>query len=108
MPLDHAIDEAAQEALGLRAVETVDLNAVAVGDHRGKAANFVPSGDLHVLVGIDDAQQEPAVVIKHQFVQQRCQHPARCTPIRAYIHQYRHFIRTRHNKLFEVCFFDVV
>jgi hypothetical protein len=108
MLLDHSIDEAAQETLSLRAVETVDLHAVTVGDYRRKSAHLVPSGDLHVLVGIDDAQQESAVVIKYQFVQQRCQYPAWRTPISADVHQHRDFMRTLHDVLIEVCFFNVV
>ena len=68
MPLDHAIDKAAQEALGLSAVKTVDLHSVAVGHDGWKTAHLVPPGDLHVFVGVHHSQQEFAVIGKDHLV----------------------------------------
>jgi hypothetical protein len=62
----QVINEAAQEALGLRRMKTIDLDAMTVGDHGGEAAHLVPPGDAHVLVGIDIGEQKAAIVRSRQ------------------------------------------
>ena len=107
MSLDDLINEATQKAFGLRAVKAVDLLAVTVGNDSGKPANLMSSGNLHVLVGIDHAENKLAVIVNDQFVQQRRQHSAWRAPICTNINQNRHFVRAGHDKLIEVNFFYI-
>jgi len=69
MAFDHAVDETMQETFRLRAVEPVDLLAMAVSNHCRKSSHLVAPGDLHILVGIHQRQQEPALIRRRQLVQ---------------------------------------
>ena len=107
MAAQHVIDEAAQEAVGLRRMKAVDLDAVAVGDDGGEAAHLVPPGDAHVLVGIDVGQQEFAATGLRQRVQARAEHAAGAAPVGADVHQHRPDMRGRDHRGFEIVLGDV-
>ena len=67
MALECRMNKFSQKAFASSAMKTVNFLASAINNHRRKTANLVPTGNSHVLVGVDLSQEKLAPIILSQL-----------------------------------------
>jgi hypothetical protein len=107
VPFNHVIKEAAQKALRLHAVKSVDDLTRTVRDDGWEALGLMPTCNSHILIRVNLSQNKSACVFGHQPGQHWLQTTTGAAPIGTDIQQYRNLMRTRHNPYVEVSLYYV-